>query len=86
MPVVFPALRPLRVMIRGPSNLFEVSYNQIDVFLLEARGGFGRFRRLVGENDTEAFVEFALGVCIAIRILTEDLVDESNGYSHSRLR
>jgi hypothetical protein len=69
VPVVFPALRPLRVMISGPTNLFEGSYDQFDVVFLEARVGFGRFRWLVGENDTEAFLEFALGVCITIRIL-----------------
>jgi hypothetical protein len=66
---IFPALRPLTVMIRGSTNLSEVSYDQIDVVFLETRVGFGRFRRLVGENDTEAVLKFALGVCITIRIL-----------------
>jgi hypothetical protein len=47
-------------MIRGPTNLFEVSYDQINVFLLEARVGFGWLSRLVRENDAEAFLEFAL--------------------------
>ena len=69
MPVVFPALRPLKIMVNGPTNLFEGPYDQIDVVFLEARVGFGRFRWLVGENDTEAFLEFALRVCITIRIL-----------------
>jgi hypothetical protein len=56
-------------MIKGPTNLFEASYNQIDVIFLEARLGFGWFRWLFGEDDTEAFLEFAFGVCITIRIL-----------------
>jgi hypothetical protein len=56
-------------MIRGPTNLFKASYDQINVFLLEARVSFGWLGWLVRENDAEAFLEFALGICITIRIL-----------------
>jgi hypothetical protein len=56
-------------MIKRPTNLLEVSYNQVNVFLLEVQVRLGRFGRLVRENDTEALLEFAFGVCMAIRIL-----------------
>ena len=56
-------------MVRWSTNIFEVSYNQVDVFLLEVRVRLGRFSWLVRKNDAEAFLEFAFGVCIAIRIL-----------------
>ena len=69
MTVVFQVLRPLKEMIRRPTNVFEVSYNQVNVFLLEVRVRLGRFRWLVRKNDAEAILEFAFGVCIAIRIL-----------------
>jgi hypothetical protein len=51
------------------TNVFEVPYNQINVFLLEVRMCLGRFSWLVRKNDAEAFLKFAFGVCIAIRIL-----------------
>jgi len=34
-------------MIRGPANLLEVSYNQVNVFFLEIRVRLGRFSWLV---------------------------------------
>ena len=69
MPVIFQVLRPLREMISWSTIVFEVSYNQINVFLLEVRMRLGRFSWLVRQNDAEAFLIFAFGVCIAIRIL-----------------
>ena len=69
MPVVFQVLRPLREIIRWSTNVFEVSYNQVNVFLFEVRVRLGRFGWLVRKNDAEAFLEFAFGVCIAIPIL-----------------
>ena len=56
-------------MIRWSTSVFEVSYNQVNIFLLEVRVRLGRFSWLVRKNDAEAFLEFTFGVCIAIPIL-----------------
>lgn len=61
-------------MISWSTNVFEVSYNQINVFLLEVRMCLGRFGWLVRNNDAEAFFKFAFGVCIAIPILQSMII------------